>query len=284
MNKTKTLNNFKINPIGIGTWMMGGGYYRESKVTFATYDNDSTEIEAIKYSIQKGQNHIDTAVMYAAGHSEELVGKAIQDYDRDELFIADKLYKSHLHRTSVVPAVKDMLRRLKTDYIDLLYVHSPWDVEPMKDYISGLNDSVDAGLARSIGVSNFNLKQLKQAMEISKHPIVANQNRYNVLYKTEANTEMLDFCKKHDIMIVAYRPVERKLLADETEDKTVKEIADKYKKTPAQIALNWLIQQDNVVAIPKSVSKEHIDENLEALNFELKEEDIQKLNTIPSID
>lgn len=263
---------------------MGGDIYRESKTTFAIYDNDAREIEAIKYSISKGQNHIDTAYMYGAGHTEELVGEAIKGTDRDKLFIADKLWKCHARRNSVIPAVKEMLRRLQTDYIDMLYIHAPWEEEPMEEYIKGINDAMDAGLTKSLAVSNFTVEQLKKAIAISKHPIIANQLRYNILYKTDANDEMIKFCQSNAIMIVAYRPIERKLLADEVEDKTVVEIAEKYKKTPAQIAINWLITQDNVVAIPKSSSKEHIDENLKALDFELEPEDFEKLKQIPDIE
>ena len=278
----KVINGFELNPIGIGTWMMGGGIHRDENIIFASYDNDEKEIKAIKYSISRGQNHIDTAQLYGAWHTDELVGKAIKDFDRSKLFIADKVWKSHMQQNSVIPAVKEMLRKLKTDYLDLLYIHTPSVPEPMEEYISGINDAVDKGLAKAIAVSNFNVEQLKKAMDISKHPIVANQLHYNVLMKDWVTKGMLDFCRENNIMIVAYRPIERRLLADECDNKVVLKIAKKYKKTPVQIALNWLIMQDNVVAIPKAVDKKHIDENLGALEFELKEEDMKLLDSIPT--
>lgn len=282
--KEKYINSFKINPIGVGTWMMGGGVYIESKTPYSDYDNDERDIAAIKYSIEKGQNHIDGAELYGAGHTDELIGVAMKDFDRSKLFVASKIHRSHAKRKAIIPTTKDILRRMQTDYLDMLYIHAPFPEIPMDEYIAGLNDTVEEGLARNIAVSNFTVEQLKQAMDLSKYPIIVNQLRYNILYKTDANQEMINFCKENNIMIVAYRPVERKLLADETTDPIVLEIAQKYSKTPAQIALNWLVSQDNVVAIPKASNSKHIDENLETLTFELEQEDIDKLNKIESIE
>lgn len=279
----KIINGFKLNPIGIGTWMMGGGWDAEKKSAFADTTHDTEDITAIKYSISKGQNHIDGAEMYAAGHADELIGEAIKGLDRNSLFIASKIHRLHAWRKDLVPATKEILRKMQLDYLDMLYIHAPFPEIPMEEYILGLNECIELGLTKAMAVSNFNIEQLKQTMAISKFPIVANQLRYNILYKTDANKEMLDFCKENKIMIVAYRPVERKLLAENATEPIVLEISKKYNKTPAQIALNWLMQQDNVVAIPKAVSKEHIDENLGALDFEISQEDIEKLNSIESI-
>lgn len=269
-----------INPIGIGTWLMGGGIYENLGITYANYDEDDKHIKAIKYSIAKGQNHIDTAQMYGAGHTEEIVGEAIKGTKRDTLFIADKLWKSHMRRSSVIPAVKDMLTRLETDFIDLLYVHSPRVPEPMEEYILGINDAIKQGFVHSIGVSNFNTKQLKEAIELSDNKIVTNQIHYNILMRDFATAEMLKFCENNEILIVAYKPLEGKLLADSVNNETVLTISKKYNKTPSQIAINWLISQDNVVSIPKASNKDHIDENLAALDIVLEEEDIETLNQI----
>jgi len=281
--KDKYIGNFKVNPIGIGTWMMGGGWYADAKVPYSNYENDNIEIDSIKYSINKGQNHIDGAELYGAGHTDELIGQAIKDFNRSKLFVASKIHRSHALRISIVPTTIDILRKMQTQYLDLLYIHAPFPEIPIKEYILGLNDTVDSGIVRNIGVSNFNIDQLKEAISISQSPIVANQIRYNVLYKTEADSEMIEFCKKNNTMIVTYRPVERKLLADNTTNQTVLKISKKYNKTPAQIALNWLVMQDNVVSVPKASSKQHIDENLDALSFEIESDDIEELNQITSI-
>jgi diketogulonate reductase-like aldo/keto reductase len=161
-----------------------------------------------------------------------------------------------------------------------VYVHNAWDLEPMESYINGLCDVVDKGLAKNIGVSNFTLEQLKQAVSISRYPIIAIQVLYNILERSVVTEDLIEFCKNNHITIVAYRPVERKKLADRNENSLVVELAKKYEKTPAQIAINWLISQENVVAIPKSLNKEHIDENLGALEFDLSAEDYERLNRI----
>jgi diketogulonate reductase-like aldo/keto reductase len=278
------VGNMNVSVIGIGTWCVGGGIHLDTGIIYADYDNEKKEIEAIKYSIEKGQNHIDTAQMYGAGHTEEVVGKAIKGINRKKLFIASKIWKSHVRKSSVVPAVEDMLRRLGTKYLDLLYMHSPRVVEPMVDYISGMNKAVDMGLVKHLGVSNFNLTQLKKAVKLSKHPVIANQMHYNILYKKDVPKAMLDYCRKNGIYIIAYQPVERKLLADECDNKVVLELSRKYKKTPAQIAINWLVSQENVLVIPKAVSKKHINENLKSLDFEMSQEDLAKLDSIPDFE
>ena len=134
------------------------------------------------------------------------------------------------------------------------------------------------GLAKSIAVSNFNTEQLKWVIANSENHITANQMNYNILHQIEVPGEMKNICVKEEIIIVAYRPVERGLLAGKCKDKTVLEMAKKYKKTPAQIALNWLISQEIVLPIPKSVEKNHIDENIDSIDFKISVSDIEKLD------
>ena len=282
-----------LHPIGIGTWTMGGARFDDGTV-YADYDHDDEAVDAIRYSLSKGQNHIDTAQLYGAGHTEEIVGKAIRGMAREEIFLASKVFKSHALRSSVRAAVEGTLKRLGTDYLDLLYVHEPWDMVPMEEYIFGINDAFEAGLARSIGVSNFNMEQLKMALSMTRNPLVANQIHYNLLERSVATPGLLKFCRENEIMIVAYRPVERKLLTDQTNSKEtnskdllkrsqIVRIARKYGKTVAQIAINWLICQPGVVAIPKAVHTEHIDENLGALDFGLDAEDRELLERLPEL-
>src|SRR5438105_5065656 len=102
------INGFEVNPIGIGTWTIGEG------------SNDAGEVEAIRFSLESGQNHIDTAEMYASGRAELLVGQAIKGRDRSKIFIASKIWRNHASRNAVVSATREMLKRLKTDYLDLL--------------------------------------------------------------------------------------------------------------------------------------------------------------------
>lgn len=280
MNKTLKINNFDINKIGIGTWLMGGGWDKDNMLTFADHEHDEQYIKAIRYSLDKGQNHIDTAQMYGAGHCEEVVGEAIKGYDRNKIFVASKVWKAYSQRKAVTKSIEDSLNRLKLDYLDLVYIHSSKNPFPMEEYMAGLNDAVDNGLAKGLAVSNFNLSQLKNAQKMSKHPILANQMLYNILERSDVTNEMLEYCIENNIVLVAYRPIERKLLADNCKNEVVLEIANKYNKTPAQVALNWLISKNQVVAIPKAEKEKHIDENLGSLEFELNKEDIDKLDNI----
>ena len=279
MESRKTVGGVPVHPVGIGTWDMGGGRHTDGTV-FADYRYDDREVAAIRHSLAKGQNHIDTAQLYGAGHTEEIVGQAIKDVPRDTIYLASKIWSSHLLRGAVVRQVEDMLKRLGTDYLDLLYVHAPWDIVPMEEYVGGMNDALDKGLVRALGVSNFNLDQLKKAIAISSSPIVANQLLYNIVDRGMVTHKHMRFAEENDVAIVAYRPVERKMLADNTENESVLKIAAKYDRPVSQIAINWLIGQTPVVTIPKASVPSHIDENLGALDFELSPADRATLDEV----
>lgn len=268
-----------VHPIGIGTWGMGGDRLEDGEI-FADYRDDERAIEAIRYSIGLGQNHIDTAQLYGAGHTEEIVGRAISSFDRDQLFVATKVWRSHSLRHAVPRAAEESLRKLGIDALDLLYVHAPWDAIPMAEYIAGLNDAVDEGLTRAIAVSNFTAGQLEEALQLTRHRIVANQVHYNVLSHGVVDSRMRSLCAAHDITIVAYRPVERRLLADRADAPAVLDAAAAVGCTPAQLAIAWLIEQRNVVTIPKASSFSHIDENLGAMSVHIPDRIRARLDAI----
>jgi len=263
-----TIGGREVHPIGIGTWGMGGDRLEDGN-PYADYRNDEREIAAIRYAIGMGQNHIDTAQLYGAGHTEEIVGEAIRGLDREKLFIATKVWRSHSLRHAVPRAAEESLRKLGIGTLDLLYVHAPWDAIPMSEYVAGLNDAMDAGLTRAIAVSNFSSDQLEQAISLSRHPIAANQVHYNVLHRAAVDQKMRGLCAQHGIAIVAYRPVERRLLADRASSPAVLDAAAALGCTPAQLAIAWLIDQPNVVAIPKATATGHIDENRAAMSVSL---------------
>jgi diketogulonate reductase-like aldo/keto reductase len=267
--EAKRIGEARVHPIGIGTWGMGGARWPDGTVC-ADYDHDQREIEAIRYALGKGQNHIDTAQFYGATHTEELVGEAIRGFDRTRLFIASKVWKSHAKRSATPRAVEGMLARLGIGKLDLLYVHAPWDGIPMDQYVLGLSDAVEAGLADRIGVSNFDLRQLQQAVRICPARISAVQIHYNLLERSAAAEPFLRFCRSEGIAVVAYRPLERRLLTDPSRQPLLAELAEKYGRTAAQIALAWLIGQEAVIPIPKASHQEHIDENLGALDVVLE--------------
>ena len=128
----KTKSGKELFPIGIGTWNIGGTFKPNDptakyKGAEPNYENEKEEIAAIRYSIEKGQNHIDCAELYGAFHTDEVVGKAISGLNREDLYIADKLWKTSVGKGLVRPTVEKMLEKLGTDYIDMLYIHAPWE-------------------------------------------------------------------------------------------------------------------------------------------------------------
>ncbi len=256
----------KVSPIGLGTWRMGGGYWQPD------YSNDSLYINAIRYAIDSGLTLIDTAEMYGGGHTEELVGKAIQGYDREELFIITKVWNNHLHYDDVIKSAKASLSRLNSKYIDLYLIHWPNPSVPIKETISAMEKLIDDGIVRCIGVSNFNVNELEEAMySVKKYEITANEIEYSVLNKNAEN-DVIPYCEKNNIKVIAYTPLGKGRVS---EIPLLKEIGEKYGKTPVQIALAYVMRR--AIPIPKAVKKEHIDEIVGALNLVLTDEDYERI-------
>jgi diketogulonate reductase-like aldo/keto reductase len=261
-----TKSNKPLFPIGVGTWTIGG-------LRSAEREEDAKAIQAIRYSLKKGQNHIDTAEMYGAFHTDEVVGQAIAESKRDDLFIADKLWQTSVAKGQVRPTVEKMLLKLGTDYIDLLYIHYPWDNVPWREAIPQVDELIEEGVVRHFGVSNFTVGQMREASGIAKHPIAATQMNFNVLHQTEVNEEYRAFCRDHDIQIVAYQPIKRREVLN---DPDVIEVAKRVGGTPSQVALAWLIKL-GALPIPKATETAHIDENVGAMEIELSDEDMARL-------
>ncbi len=266
----------KIPVIGLGTWSMGGGMVKNTI-------NDEGDITAIRFAIELGMTHIDTAEMYGDGHCEELVGIAIKDFDRENLFITTKVLPEHLRYKDVISAAQRSLSRLETNYIDLYLIHWPNPGIPLEETMRAMDYLVEQKITRFIGVSNFGIRDIKESQKYSKNKIVANQIEYNLLVRNRGSltnsmeSDINPYCYENDILIIAYEPLAKGKLIKQ-KYRILDEIASKYNKTQAQIALNWLISQMNVITIPKSSNLEHIEENLGALGWRMKEEDINKLS------
>jgi len=270
----KRLNSgFKMPALGIGTYGMGGDEQDEDK------SNDAECITAIRDALNLGYTHIDTAEVYGSGHTEELVGKAIEDYDRKKLFIATKVFKTNLKYDDVIRSAKGSLKRMKIDYIDLCLIHSYNPDIPIKETISAMNELVKKGLIKHIGVCNFSIEQLKESQKYSINKIVTNQMKYSLWAKTGPDLKTIDYCQKNDIIITAYKLFGRGKINTE-KIPIISVLAKKYNKTEAQIMINWVVSKKNVVAIFKSLNKEHLKENLEALEFQIDDKDIQELDNL----
>lgn len=265
----QTRSGKSVNPLGIGTWGIGGAWE-------SAPGNEAAEIEGLRYSISRALNHIDTGQVYGAWHTHDVIGQAIEGLSRADLYIGDKLWETNVAVGKVRPAVEEMLKRLGTDYIDLLCVHKPWEDFPWRKAVPQINELIDEGLVRQFGASNFNLAQLQETMGLSMHPIAVNHLHFNVLNKQEANPAMRDFCKKHGIQIVAYKPLERGAVL---ENEVVLAIAKARGATAAQVALAWLLHHEAWV-IPRATEKDLIDQNIAAVELKLSPAEVKQLDSI----
>jgi diketogulonate reductase-like aldo/keto reductase len=266
----------KIPVLGVGTWGLGGKHT-------ADYSSDADSINAIMAALDLGMTHIDTSEYYGAGHTEELVGKAIKPYKREDLFITTKVYKTHLNYETVISSIKNSLKRLGTEYTDLFLVHWPNDEVAIKETMKAFEYCVDEGLTRFIGVSNFSIQRFEEAQsQLKNHKLVANQVYFNLtrVQKPYFNglsvEELYSFCKDKNVMLIAWSPLEGGKLS-KPGFLVLDEVAKKYEKTQAQVALNWLISQKNIVTIPKANNIEHIKENAGAVGWSLNWEDSKRL-------
>ncbi len=265
--KTKYLGNTteKIPAIGIGTWEMQKS--KESE-------------EAIKYTVQNGGSLIDTAEIYG---TEDLVGRSIKGIDRKSVFIVSKVWTNHLAHDACIKACDESLKRLGTSYIDLYLVHWPSDSVPIAETMKAFEDLLEAGKVRHIGVSNFSIEQFEEAQaSLKKNELVANEIKLSVVSKQQA-MEFVDYAKKNKITVLAYSPLERgigNIMRNQQVYSKLIELASKYNKTPAQIALNWVIAHDPAVAIPKASRLEHAKENLEAADFSLSDDEVKELDAM----
>lgn len=262
----KTLGNTKekVPVFGIGTWKIGV--------------NPEEEKEALYIAIKKGIKFIDTAEMY---YTEQLVGEVLKDHD--DVFLATKVSPHHFLHDDLIEACKRSLYNLQIKQIDLYQLHWPNHSIPIKEPMSAMEELVDDGKIRHIGVSNFNVSELKDAIaSMKRHEIVSNQVEYSILVRDPEN-ELLDFCKANKITIIAYSPLARgALFAPKYQNllNLLSEMGQKHNKTAVQVALNWLISKDNVVAIPKSGKKDHILEIVGAQGWHLTNKEMEELNSL----
>jgi diketogulonate reductase-like aldo/keto reductase len=256
--------------LGFGTWEIGGRDYPD-------YSRDAEAIEIIRYAVGRGLKLIDTAEMYGAGHSEELVGEAIKEFPKEEVFIATKVWPHNLRFKDVFEALSRSLERLKINYVDLYQIHFPNPFISLRETMKAMEKLVDEGRIRFIGVSNFGVKELEEAMSyLSKYDIASNQVLYNPLDRL-IEEEILPFCGKNGITIIAYRPLGKGVLLKNSYKRVLEELGKRYGRTPAQILINWVIRHDNVIAIAKTMRKEHLDELLGGMGWRMGPEDYEKL-------
>lgn len=264
----KFVNNFELPVYGLGTWQMGGRLE-------ADYSQDDTEKKAIQAAIDRGILHIDTAESYGNGHSEELIGEVLKNNDRNKLFIASKVSAQNQRYDDLLKSFEASLKRLGTDYIDLYLLHRyPETGIPIAETIKAMDYLVDSGKVKNIGVCNMSVNRLKEVQKHSKYPIVCNQVHYSLACREIVVRGVLDYCQQNKIAVVAWGPLQKGELE---KAEILQKLADKYKKTPYQIALNWLLSQNGVVTIPKTTQVKHLDENLESFGWKISDDDMKNL-------
>jgi len=270
--KFETLYNEQIPKIGFGTWSIGGGMSPDRS-------KDERSLTALRSALKTGYTHFDTAEMYASGHSEELLGQAVRESGiaREDLFITSKVNASNLRYDNVLHACENSLRHLGMDYLDLYLIHWPSGSIPLKDTFKALNQLVREGRVRHVGVSNFDVKLMKQSQAESEAPIFTNQVPYSLADRSYVHNGVLEYCQKNDILLTAYSPVKEGRLQVNT---TIKTIAEAHNATPYQVALAWLVLQSRVITIPMSFNPEHIAENFAAADIELSADEIEQLDKL----
>ena len=194
---------------------------------------------------------------------------------REDVFITTKVSPEHLTYNDVLKACENSLRHLNMGYIDLYLIHWPGLGVKYEEAFRALNKLVRDGKVRHLGVSNFKLKLLKQARELSATPLITNQVPYRLPDKTYVDNGVLEYCQQNDILMTAYSPVKFRNL---NVNKTLREIADAHSATPHQIALAWLVMQPRVITIPMSFDPKHIRENFDAADIELTETEFKQLS------
>ncbi|MBF0842104.1 aldo/keto reductase [Staphylococcus lentus] len=263
------IKDMSIEPIGLGTWKMGD----DSNI-------HQEEIDAIQFAINQGANVIDTAEMYGDGASEELIGEAIQSYDREKLYIISKVHPENASRDKVLTSIDNSLKRLRIDYIDLYLLH--WKSQyPLEETISAFEEAKNLGKIKEWGVSNFDTSDMKHLLSLPNgHECVANQVRYNIGDRG-IEYDLKPFMRENNIALISYAPIARgdKLGKNLTKSPVLLELSRKYEVDVFQILLAWNIRDGHTLAIPKSSNKIHIENNMGASNIHLTEEDIQKIDS-----
>ena len=254
----------RIPAFGLGTWHIGDDSARRAE-----------EIAALRLGIDLGARLIDTAEMYGEGRAEELIGEAIAGR-RDEVFLVSKVYPHNADRSGAVAACERSLRRLKTDRLDLYLVHWRGGV-PLAETLQAFSTLRATGKIRYFGVSNFDLADMQELWSVENgREIATNQLLYN-LERRGIEWELLPWLRDHTIPVMAYSPLEEGKLA---RHRKLARFARDSGLTPAQVALAWLVRNDDTIVIPKSANRERIRENLASLDVRLTPEQLQALDAL----
>ena len=262
---TVTVGGAEVPAVGLGTWRLRGDDCRR----------------AVETALELGYRHVDTAQAYG---NERRVGAAIESsaVDREDLFLTTKLDGGSRRHEAVHRSVRESLDRLGTDYLDCLLVHWPNDKPPfspvrlpggppLAETLGAMDELVDEGLVRHVGVSNFDVGLLDEARRLSDAPIFTNQVQFHPYWDQR---ELLSYCRRNEVLLTAYSPLCHGGVLD---DDVLRSVGRRYGKTAAQVAIRWAIQHEGVVAIPKATSRDHLAANVDVFDFELSEAEMERV-------
>ena len=261
MMQSHEVHGARIPKIGMGTFRL----------------DNQLAAERIKEAIDIGYRHIDTAQMYA---NEQGVGTALKSsrIAREELFVTTKIWPDRFQEGDLQRSVAESLERLQLDAVDLLLLHWPNPNVPLDETIAALNAVVENGWTRHIGLSNFTVPLIREAVALSQRPLVTNQVEY---HPRLSQAPVLEELARHDMALTAYCPLGQGRLLDHP---AIGEIATGHGKTPAQVILRWHYQQPGVIAIPRSSRAERLRENFSILDFSLTDAEMATLHRLEHPD
>lgn len=240
--KSLTAHDATIPALGLGTWDLRG----------------DTCIARVADALELGYRHIDTAEMYD-NHREVGAGIRRSRVDREQVFLTTKVWRDDLTRRGVLASTERALTELGTEYVDLLLIHWPSDDVPLEHTLDAMLELRAQGKVRHLGVSNFAPPWLERA--VAHAPIVCNQIEYHPFL---AQDDALLQIREHGLALIAYCPLAHGRVATNA---VLREIGQAHRKSPAQVALRWLLQQDSVGAIPKAADRRHLEQNFDVFDF-----------------
>ena len=262
MQTLKLRSGQTIPVLGMGTWQMGEN--RRDR---------AAEIAALQHGLDLGLSLIDTAEMYGEGGAEEVIAQAIANR-RSDAFLVSKVYPHNASKRGAIAACDRSLKRLKTDYLDLYLLHWRGSI-PLAETLDAFHTLQEAGKIRSYGVSNFDIDDMEEASSLNGgNAIVINQVLYNLM-RRGIEWDLLPWCQQRQISVMAYSPIEQGRLLNH---QTLQKIAHARSVTVAQVAISWLLHQNNIIVIPKSSRIEHINQNYAALELNLSTEELALLD------
>ncbi len=265
-----------MSKLGQGTWQMGEDDEKLQR-----------EVDGLKHGIEIGIDLIDTAEMYADGKAENIVGNAIQDFDREKVYLLSKVYPENANRHRIYSSVQRSLKLMNADYLDMYLLHWREDAD-LAEVVYCMEDLKDKGYIKRWGVSNFDVEDMEDLWKVTDGKNCAiNQVLYN-LGGRGIEYDLMPWQREHGVPFIAYGPVGQagaQVTQDGVSkaalmgDKNVNEVAKRHNASVVQILLAFVLKEKDMVAIPKAVGFDHIDENAAALALELTEEDLEQLSS-----